>query len=77
MKWLLKVPCLRKDNLYQREQSPILLNNADLLTVQTDTQGQFQGTFKVPYRYVPEIPVQAIYYPQGNDAGTYLAATSP
>jgi hypothetical protein len=55
----------------------ILLNNADLLTVQTDTQGQFQGTFKVPYRYVPEIPVQAIYYPQGNDAGTYLAATSP
>ena len=23
------------------------------------------------------MPVQAIYYPQGNDAGVYLAATSP
>ena len=55
----------------------LLLNNSDLLTVQTDTHGQFQGTFRLPYLYINQMSVQAIYYPQGNDAGVYLAATSP
>ena len=55
----------------------MLLNNADLLTVQTDANGQFQGTFQLPYLYISPMPMQAIYYPQGNDAGVYLAATSP
>jgi hypothetical protein len=55
----------------------LLLNNADLLTVQTDVNGQFHGTFSLPYLYISPMPVQAIYYPQGNDAGVYLAATSP
>jgi hypothetical protein len=55
----------------------MLLNNADLLTVQTDANGQFQGTFQLPFLYISQMPVQAIYYPQGNDAGVYLAATSP
>ena len=58
-------------------QITILLNNSDLLTVQTDAHGQFQGTFQLPYLYISQMPVQAIYYPQGNDAGVYLAATSP
>jgi hypothetical protein len=55
----------------------LLLNNADLLTTQTDAQGQFQSTFQLPYLYISPMPVQAIYYPQGNDTGVYLAATSP
>ena len=55
----------------------MLLNNADLITTQTDAHGQFQGTFQLPYLYISPMPVQAIYYPQGNDAGVYLAATSP
>ena len=55
----------------------LLLNNSDLLTVQTDAQGQFQGSLQVPYLYINQMPVQAIYYPQGNDAGVYLAAISP
>ena len=55
----------------------LLLNNSDLLTVQTDAQGQFHGTFQLPYLYVNQMTVQAIYYPQGDDAGIYLAATSP
>ena len=55
----------------------MLLNNADLLTVQTDANGRFQGTFQLPYLYISPMPMQAIYYPQGNDAGVYLAATSP
>ena len=55
----------------------LLLNNSDLLTVQTDAQGQFHGTFQLPYLYIHQMPVQAIYYPQGDDAGIYLAATSP
>ena len=58
-------------------QITILLNNSDLLTVQTDAHGQFQGTFQLPYLYISQMPVQAIYYPQGGDAGVYLAATSP
>ena len=45
----------------------LLLNNADLLTVQTDANGQFQGTFQLPYLYISPMPVQAIYYPQGNE----------
>jgi hypothetical protein len=58
-------------------QITMLLNNADLLTIQTDAQGEFQGTFALPYLYISQMPVQAVYYPQGNDAGVYLAATSP
>jgi hypothetical protein len=58
-------------------QITILLNNTDLLTIQTDTQGHYQGEFQLPYRYVHEVSVQAIFYPQGNDTGIYLAATSP
>jgi hypothetical protein len=55
----------------------LLLNNSDLLTEQTDAQGQFHGSFQLPYLYINQMPVQAIYYPQGEDAGVYLAATSP
>ena len=55
----------------------MLLNNTDLLTVQTDVQGQFQGSFPLPFLYIDQMPVQAVYYPQDNDAGVYLAATSP
>jgi hypothetical protein len=55
----------------------LLLNNADLLTLRTDANGQFQGKFQLPYLYISPMPVQAVYYPQGNDAGVYLAATSP
>jgi hypothetical protein len=55
----------------------LLLSNSDLLTVQTDAQGQFQGSFQLPYLYINQMPVQAIYYPQGDDAGIYIAATSP
>jgi len=58
-------------------QITLLLNNADLLTVQTDAQGQFQGSFHIPFLYIDQMPVQAVYYPQDNDAGVYLAATSP
>jgi hypothetical protein len=47
------------------------------LTIQTDAQGDFHGTFQLPYLYINQMPVQAVYYPQGNDAGVYLAATSP
>ena len=62
--------------LLEREIT-LLLNNADLLTVHTDAQGQFQGTFQLPYLYIHQMPIQALYYPQGNDTGVYLAATSP
>ena len=55
----------------------LLFANTKLLTIKTDIMGRYQGKFQLPYRYVPEADVQAIYYPQGDDAGVYLAATSP
>jgi hypothetical protein len=58
-------------------QITLLVNNANILTVQTNNQGQFQGSFELPYLYINQMPVQVIYYPAGTDAGTYLAATSP
>jgi hypothetical protein len=57
-------------------QVALLVNNVELVTVQTDAQGQFQGTFQLPYLYVNQISIQAVYYPEGNDVGTYLAGTS-
>jgi len=50
----------------------ILFNNAVLLTAQTGSSGQYGGTFPLPYLYVHTAQVQAIYYPTGSDAGTYL-----
>lgn len=55
----------------------ILLDNLRYATVETDAQGHYQGTLQVPYRYVPEINVQALYYPLDKDIGVYLAALSP
>jgi hypothetical protein len=55
----------------------ILLNTADYLTVSTDPDGRFQGQLQVPYWYIPELQIQAIYYPLGEDAGVYLGSSSP
>ncbi len=55
----------------------ILLNNSVYITVQTDASGRYQGAFKTPYWYRPELDVQALYYPRGNDKGVYLASLSP
>ena len=55
----------------------LLYNNASLLTLRTDGSGYYRGTFRLPYVYASPAGVQAVFYPAGSDAGTFLAAVSP
>lgn len=55
----------------------ILLGGSMYVTVITDANGFYQGTLTVPYQYVPELDVQALYYPRKKDIGLYLASLSP
>ncbi|MFC1939779.1 hypothetical protein ACFLXO_03720 [Chloroflexota bacterium] len=55
----------------------ILLNNSRYVSVKTDTYGRYQGILQVPYWYIPELDVQALYYPQNKDIGAYVASLSP
>jgi hypothetical protein len=55
----------------------ILLEGTLLLTARTDSAGFFGGNFQVPYRYIPQMDVQAIYYPEDKDTGLYLGSSSP
>lgn len=55
----------------------ILLNNSRYLTVKTDAYGHYEGILQVPYWYIPELELQALYYPRDKDIGLYLAAMSP
>ncbi|MCX6003245.1 MAG: hypothetical protein NTX46_02255, partial [Chloroflexi bacterium] len=55
----------------------ILINNSQCLTTKTDVNGYYRATLAVPYWYVAEMKIQALYYPQDADIGVYLASLSP
>ncbi|MBI2852966.1 MAG: DUF4129 domain-containing protein [Chloroflexi bacterium] len=55
----------------------ILLDSSEYAAARTDGAGHFAGTLPVPYRYQPEMELQALYYPKDGDAGIYSAALSP
>ncbi len=55
----------------------ILLDGSRYVTGKSDAGGYYQGTLQVPYQYVPELDLQALYYPQDEDIGLYVASTSP
>ena len=55
----------------------ILLNSLRYITVKTDAYGHYRGTLQIPYRYIPELDLQALYYPQDKDIGVSLASLSP
>lgn len=55
----------------------ILLSGSRYITAKTNAQGHYQGTLMVPYRYLPELDLQALYYPRDKDIGLYLASLSP
>ncbi len=55
----------------------ILLNKSPAATLVTDSSGAYQGRLVLPYHYVSEMTLQAIYYPQGGDIGLYLGCSSP
>jgi len=54
----------------------ILLNGTRDVTVKTDIQGLYIATLQVPYLYIPEMDIQALYYPRENDIGRYIASAS-
>lgn len=75
---------IRFEGALTSEQGPlagrevdILLNSSRYITVTTDNYGNYQGSLQVPYWYVPELDLRALYYPRGEDIGLYLAALSP
>jgi hypothetical protein len=55
----------------------ILLDGSLYLTVNTDSQGHYFGSFQVPYWYVSLINIQSLYFPQAGDVGNYDLALSP
>jgi len=55
----------------------ILLNSSRHITVQTDSLGNYQGSLQMPYWYIPELNLQALYYPKGEDISLYLSSLSP
>ncbi|MFC2002733.1 hypothetical protein ACFLV4_02140 [Chloroflexota bacterium] len=54
----------------------ILANSSRYLTVRTDAFGRYQGTLQVPYWYIPNIDLQALYYPQDGDKAVYQTPLS-
>jgi hypothetical protein len=55
----------------------LLLDATIYKSVFTGEDGVFQGVFRVPYKYVPEVVMEALYRPRGEDIGRYLASKSP
>ncbi|MEK7269305.1 MAG: DUF4129 domain-containing protein [Planctomycetota bacterium] len=55
----------------------VLLNGSPELVMRTDRSGAYQGELALPYQYVSEMRVQALYNPQGADLGLYLGSSSP
>lgn len=58
-------------------QVDILLSGSQHASSITGSGGFYQGSLQVPYWYVPQISVQALYYPKGSDVGVYIASLSP
>jgi len=55
----------------------VTLDGQPFIEAVTDADGRYSGKLQAPYWYIPQIKVQALYYPQGDDAGNYIAAVSP
>jgi len=54
----------------------LLLDSTPAGTARTDSAGRYEIIIDVPYRYIPEIGVQASYIPQRADIGVYLSSIS-
>ncbi len=55
----------------------ILLDGVPSAGATTGAGGFYRGSFAVPYWYIEQITVRALYQPAGGDTGTYLASLSP
>ena len=55
----------------------ILVNGSQYVTAKTRLGGYYEGKLQVPYRYIPEMELQALYYPREKDIGLYISSLSP
>ena len=55
----------------------ILLDGAIAANIETDPDGTYRGNLELPYRYVSEMSVEALYRPQGDDISIYGGSASP
>ncbi len=55
----------------------LLLDGTEYASAVTGDDGWYEGTFDVPYKYVSEVSLEALFRPQDKDVGVYLASKSP
>ena len=55
----------------------ILLDGSQHTASMTGTDGRYQGTLQLPYWYIHQVEVQALYYPRDEDIGVYISSLSP
>ncbi|MCL0092177.1 DUF4129 domain-containing protein [Dehalococcoidia bacterium] len=55
----------------------LLLDGTVYASTVTGEGGWYGGIFLVPYKYVPEVVLEALYRPRDEDVGRYLASKSP
>ena len=55
----------------------VLLAGSPVAEVVTDGAGFYQGQIVLPYDYISETTIKAIYYPEGDDIGLYQGCSSP
>lgn len=54
----------------------LLLDNDEVSTVNTNSNGTYYGLIHIPYSYVNSVTIRAYYTPTGSDKGNYLGSTS-
>ena len=55
----------------------LLLDGTVYASTVTGEGGYYEGVFRVPYKYVPEVVLEALCRPRDEDVGRYLASKSP
>ena len=61
----------------QNRAVEVLLDGSQVATANTQADGSYNVTIKIPYKYVNSVSVSALYTPAGNDQGVYLPSSSP
>lgn len=61
----------------QNRTVALLLDGITAGKAVTRIDGSYYATIQVPFKYVHQMTMQALYAPTGNDLGVYLASVSP